>query len=264
MSLSIADVKPQAEAVQEQETAQEQSVAQPQEQGLDVRKLEIEIPESIYEDLVEVLPEKFKQDPQKFVKSYIELEKKIGVGAKPNVPDEYEFDVPEGVEIPDALIESFRNSKLTQEQAQAIVNTYVETVVPAFQQQRIALEQATLAQLMGKSVEEAVAEAESILEWAKNEPDGEALIKAHSSTASGIMYLQELYKRRVAADPTSAPGNKEPKAGVADKILSESQVMELVSDPRYGQDPGYTVQVDRKIQASIEAEKALAADKMHW
>ena len=224
----------------------------------EVRKLELEIPESVYSDLSAALPEKFKGDPAKFVKSYIELEKKIGVGARPTVPDEYELDLPEDAVLPDELVEGFKEAGLSQEQAQTLAKKYAEAVAPHIQTQQIALEQHKMAQLMGLSVEEAVAEAKSVLEWAQQEPDGEALVAAHGGTASGILLLKELYRSRVAADPTASPGNKPPVTSGAERVLSSEQIMQLTLDPRYGNDLTFTAQVDKRIEESMRAEMELA------
>ncbi|RMD97810.1 MAG: hypothetical protein D6816_17005 [Bacteroidetes bacterium] len=216
----------------------------------EVVSVSLEIPK----ELAGTLPEKFKGDPAKFVRSYIELEKKLGQRPKP--PEEYKFeDAP--VPVPEELHSVFRAQGLTQEQAEALVKSLGEYVLPELEKQQIAAEQQRLAKILDKPVDEAVARAKFLIEWAKDQPDGEELVELHSKTASGVLYLNQLYEQR-NSDPTAMPGDKDPKGDFTGKILTEEQVQELILDPRYDSDPVFRQQADRRIEASIQAELALA------
>lgn len=186
----------------------------------------------------ENLPEKFWDDERglqldKLVKSYGELEKKLGTKAAP-VPEAYEVKLPDGVELPDgeplseADVELFKELGLGNEQAQKLVDHFWSQVMPMVAEQQTNLEITKLAAAWNFEVGDEGPPAEfkerlgAVRQWAESNLPKEVVDNLRKS-ASGVQALWAMMQNKVA--PANTNG------GVSSKTDAELQAM--VNDPRY-------------------------------
>lgn len=184
------------------------------------------------------LPEKFKK-PEDLAKSYKELERKLG---QPTTPEKYELklgDEPVALEAGD--IEFFKSQKLSNEQAQAILEYTVEQLAPEMQKMSLEVESTKLAS--GWNMEsDAPAFRErlgKLNDWAgKNLPE-EAVTQLRQ-TAQGV---QALWAMMQAGASAGNPGVSAPTSG-----KSKAELQSMVNDPRYWSDEGFREQVEAEFR----------------
>lgn len=197
----------------------------------------------------EWLPENFKTG-EDLAASYKELQSEYN--KRVNVPEEYKVEVPQGLEIPDEYYTKFKDAGLTNDQTQAMLNFYAETVAPQFVEVSRELELNKLAQSLQTNVEGATEEAKKILEWAGKESNGEDLVKLHGSTASGVMYLKSYMEKQMNS------GRMEDFSGSTPPSYSDVPTAEefdrMVQNPEYATNPAYRAMVQEKM---IKAEMRL-------
>jgi hypothetical protein len=162
------------------------------------------------------------------------------------------------MQIPDAYYDEFKEARLSNEQAQMMLDFYAKTVAPQFVEVSKELELTKFQTAMGlENVAEAEAEATKILNWAIQQPDGQALIDAHGATASGVMYLKKYLEGKMQEERMPDINAAPAKTGTLGYTPEEIQGM--IMDPRYMVDVAYTNEVQKKLQAQMAREEELAS-----
>jgi len=190
----------------------------------------------------EWLPEKFKT-PEDLAKSYKELERKLGQPRNP-VPEKYELKLGEDLaELGEDDIAFFKEQKLSNDQAQAVLNYAIEQLAPELQKMSVEVETTRLASSWNMEAgSEAFKERLGKLnQWAgKNLPE-EAVTSLRSS-AQGVQALWSMMQAGIAA---GAPGTGAPTSG-----KSKAELQSMVNDPRYWTDQGFREQVEAEFRRS--------------
>lgn len=192
-------------------------------------------------DRPEWLPEKFKK-PEDLAKSYKELERKLGQRDQPAIPEKYELKLGDDpVELEEGDVEFFKSQKLTNEQAQAILEYTVEQLVPEMQKMSLEVESTKLAS--GWNMEpDAPAFRErlgKLNEWASKNLPEEAVVNLRQ-TSQGV---QALWAMMQAGASAGMPGASAPTSG-----KSKAELQSMVNDPRYWTDEGYREQVEAEFR----------------
>lgn len=192
-------------------------------------------------DRPEWLPEKFKK-PEDLAKSYKELERKLGERSQPAIPEKYELKLGDNpVELEEGDVEFFKSQKLTNEQAQAILEYTVEQLVPEMQKMSLEVESTKLAS--GWNMEpDAPAFRErlgKLNEWASKNLPEEAVTNLRQ-TAQGV---QALWAMMQAGASAGNPGASAPTSG-----KSKAELQSMVNDPRYWTDEGFREQVEAEFR----------------
>lgn len=186
------------------------------------------------------LPEKFR-DAEALAAGYRELEK--AYHGKTQAPEAYELTLPEGFELSEEDTAWLKESKLTNEQAQKVLDHILTELVPAAQEARVELHQERLGAAWGmepksQSFQQRLVAVHS---WAKqNLP--EAAIREMAQSANGVnalfqmMQAQEQGQWASSGPLTNAPARP-----------SREELAALMNDPRYQHDDEYKNFVRRKF-----------------
>jgi hypothetical protein len=144
------------------------------------------------------LPEKFKT-PDDLVKAYNEMGSKIRQKFEP--PEQYEIKLgEEAVELTESDVAMFKETGLTNEQAQKLTEYFHESIVPALQEARVSLELDRLADAWGTPANsnEFKQQLASVKAWAQqNLP--ESVVAEMSKSSSGVNTLLSLMKQGAQA-----------------------------------------------------------------
>lgn len=199
------------------------------------------------EERPEWLPEKF-ETPEALAQSYKHLEQKLG--GKSEVPEQYELELPEGVdELPEDDIEAFKDAGLSNEAAQKLVNYMTENVIPQMREQNVEYQTQKLASSWGMTNEDGSPDTEALAtrvaavkQWAdKNVPEG--VVKELSTTASGVQSLYNLMKAK--GKGTQSSGQAAP--------VDPNQLQQMVNDPRYWEDEAFQRQVNAAFERAYDS-----------
>ena len=190
----------------------------------------------------EWLPEKF-QTPQEMVDAYNQMGKKIRDIQQGKAPEQYELNLPEGVEaLPDDDAALFKELGLSNDQAQNIMDHFFEQVVPEIQQIRADAELEKLSASWGTEKDSKVFTDRlgKLYSWAQESMPPE-VVREMGKSASGIQTLQKMM------DQGYTPANVGADSGVASKAELES----MVQDERYWKDPAFREKVDRQFRTAF-------------
>lgn len=194
----------------------------------------------------EWLPEKF-DSPEDMAKSYKELEQRLG--GKSQVPEQYELELPEGVdELPEEDAEAFKEAGLSNESAQQMLNYFQDNIVPQMKEQRTQRETQQLASAWGmvsdggKPDQEALASRmAAVKQWANsNVPEG--VVKELSTSASGVQQLYNLMQSKGGGRQSPTSSSKPDPA----------RLQQLVNDDRYWNDPAFRDQVNKQFKDAYD------------
>lgn len=187
----------------------------------------------------EWLPEKFKS-PEDLAKSYAELEKKLG--ERNEIPETYELTYgDQQVPLEEDDVAFFKEVGLSNEQAQKVYAQLMDTVVPELQKARTETEVAKLSGAWNMDTDSVQFKERmsKLSAWAKNNMPEEAVSHLRSS-AEGV---QALWSMMQANLQTGAP-----PAGAGGARKTQAELQDMVKDPRYGVEEGYTQQVEKEFQ----------------
>lgn len=186
----------------------------------------------------EWLPEKFKS-PEDLAKSYTELEKKLG--ERNEVPETYELTYgDQQVPLEEDDVAFFKEVGLSNEQAQKVYSQLMDTVVPELQKARTETEVTKLSSAWNMDTDSVQFKERmgKLSAWAKNNMPEEAVSHLRSS-AEGV---QALWSMMQANLQTGAP-----PAGAGGARKTQAELQDMVNDPRYGVEEGYTQQVEKEF-----------------
>lgn len=186
----------------------------------------------------EWLPEKFKS-PEDLAKSYAELEKKLG--ERNEIPETYELTYgDQQVPLEEDDVEFFKEVGLSNEQAQKVYSQLMDTVVPELQKARTETEVTKLSSAwnMDTGSVQFKERMGKLSAWAKNNMPEEAVSHLRSS-AEGV---QALWSMMQANLQTGAP-----PSGGGNARKTQAELQDMVKDPRYGVEEGYTQQVEKEF-----------------
>lgn len=186
----------------------------------------------------EWLPEKFKS-PEDLAKSYTELEKKLG--ERNEVPETYELTYgDQQVPLEEDDVAFFKEVGLSNEQAQKVYSQLMDTVVPELQKARTETEVTKLSSAWNMDTDSVQFKERmgKLSAWAKNNMPEEAVSHLRSS-AEGV---QALWSMMQANLQTGAP-----PAGAGGARKTQAELQDMVKDPRYGVEEGYTQQVEKEF-----------------
>lgn len=193
----------------------------------------------------EWLPEKFKS-PEAMAAAYRELEK--AYHSKTLAPEEYQLELPEGLELTPEDAEVLRGMGLTNEQAQKFVGFVFEEIVPAVQEARVELHAERLGRSWGMEPESQAFQQRltNLHSWAKqNLPEG--VVQEMARSANGVNALYQMMQAQrdgtqVARGPlTNAPARP-----------TEQELAKLMEDPRYQYDDDYKNYVRQQFIAAYD------------
>jgi len=156
------------------------------------------------ENRPEWLPEKFKT-PEDLAKSYGELEKRLSQGGQ--APEAYDLTLPDGLDsLGDDLFQDFRDGHLSNKQAQAVVDSISERILPSIYQAKAEKEELILQNAWGSTKEEATSRYQLVKTWAEKHFKDQPESLDHLKSASGILFLESEMKRLTQsqrADPST-------------------------------------------------------------
>lgn len=191
------------------------------------------------------LPEKFKT-PEALAEGYRELER--AYHSKTQAPEEYQLELPEGVELTDEDIATLREMGLTNEQAQKFVGFVFEEVVPAVQEARVELHAERLGRSWGMEPESQAFKQRltNLHSWAKqNLP--ESVVQELARSANGVNALYQMMQaQRDGTQVTRGPLTNAPARP------TEQELAKLMEDPRYQYDDDYKNYVRQQFVAAYD------------
>lgn len=180
-------------------------------------------------------------------KSYIEAEKRLG-GFK-GAPEAYELALPEeisekvSINAEDPLFQSFaataKELNMSQDGFNKIVGVYAEKMA---EQQKVNLEKE-----LSELGEDAPQRIKTLTQWAMNNFDKSEFqtIAQIATSASAIKLLEKMRSKMTS---TRIPENVDKENIAVPYEVRKSQLQQMVSDPRYKNDPGYRQQVDAEYE----------------
>lgn len=190
------------------------------------------------------LPEKFKK-PEDMVQSYKELETRLAEGPKP--PETYEVTDPDGqpVELSEHDVEVMKEAKLTNDQAQAMVQYFHDIVVPELTQAQAEVQKANLANEWNVQAdsEQFMRRLGQVKAWA-NQNLPEDVVKELSRSATGVNSIYKMMETGFKATQV----NGQTTQGRPDR----SELQKLMDDPRYWTDDTYKNEVRKKFQEAFD------------
>ncbi len=201
----------------------------PPEEGIDTPPLE----------RPEWLPEKFST-PEELVDAYNNMGKKIRDVQESKLPEKYDLKLPEGVEsLPDEDAAFFREAGLSNDQAQKIMDYFVEQVMPEVQAARADLELEKLSSAWGATKDSPVftERLAKVHKWASANLPAE-IVKEMSRTASGVKQLHQMMDDGFVLASTGSVTNKP----------SKNELESMVRDPRYTSDPAFREKVEAEFR----------------
>jgi hypothetical protein len=209
-------------------------------------------------DRPEWLDEKF-ESPEEMAKAYSELQKKMSSPKK--APAKKAVEEPAGAEVTSNAIESARSEFAESgELSDQTFDALEEAGLPrSFVEQYINGQQAMSVQ-QAATIQESIGGAgnyEAMSEWATDnltEADLDAFnsIVEGSSVEQARVTVKGLYAQFIAAGgtgPALVHGSTSGDGGVK-PFGSTAQVTEAMRDPRYGNDPAYREQVEKRMAVS--------------
>ncbi len=248
----------------EQQAAMQDEAANQRNQTLEAEpkegkeSIEEQLKEPEAEERPEWLDEKF-ESPEEMAKAYSELQKKMSSPKK--APAKKAPEEPVGAEVTSNAIESARNEfadsgELSDQtfdalEAAGLPRAFVEQYING--QQAMSVQQAaTIQESIGGS-----GNYEAMAEWATDnmaEGDLDAFnsIVEGSSVEQARVAVKGLYAQFLAAGgkgPSLVQGSTSGDGGVK-PFGSTAQVTEAMRDPRYGNDPAYREQVEKRMAVS--------------
>lgn len=173
--------------------------------------------------------------------SYNELRKTLSSKPRLDVPEKYEVQVPEGLELSDDLYARFKEKKFSNEHVQEVLNLAKEMFIEPMRQERIELEKQKIAVAKGfnspEDLEEFLGKVKSyaVNKWGEEE----ALRRAMDH--KGVLEIATLMDAEMGNATVPNSGG----TGTGD---SEEALMQILGDPRYRTDPA----LQRKAQAMAD------------
>lgn len=212
---------------------------------------EVELPKPAAEVEAEnnfEVPEKFKDKSlEDVIKSYSELEKKIGEKRSANAPDNYEVSLSEelenagfDVDLEDPLINKFadiaRENGMSNDQFNELLNLYGESIMDGFKPSEEEVKAYRQAE-MAKLGEDGPAIVEQLKTWGKNNLSESEydLFMQFGDSAESLKFLQKLVNN--SSSPSIAPSGSQLN-------YTRDDLKSMMADKRYGMDLGYTKKVD--------------------
>lgn len=201
------------------------------------------------------LPEKFKT-PEDLVKSYTELESKLGTGEAKKLdekkPDDPAPAAPKESPLAKAAQEVAANGFLTEATAKALT----EKGIPLSDVQAYIAGKKSEAEVLQTELTKVTGDAESLtetLKWAKENLDRDTVAAYDEAVASGrVKVAAALLQGIVAArgkEPKLVEGSTNGLGGIQG-FASQAQMIQAMNDPKYAADPAYRELVAKRLAAS--------------
>ena len=188
------------------------------------------------------LPEKFKS-PEDLAKSYTELERKLGERANP-APETYELKYDgETAELTDEDVAFFKEHRLSNDQAQAMLDYTVEQVLPELHKAALEVETTKLATAWNMEADNVVFKERlgKLAEWGAQNLPAEA-VESLRSSAEGVKAMWAMMQSQGSSNMQSSAPTR----------TSKAELHDMVKDPRYHSDEGFRARVEAEFQKAFD------------
>jgi len=214
----------------------------------------------------ETFPEKYwvegnmEASLEKFMKGHGELEKAYS-GKVPGAPDEYEVDIPEGVEIPDEVFTQFKEQGLTNDQVKTVMDTYLKFGgLDAVVEARIDLETEKLKTKWNSVSDDSFKQRlRQVSAYAMEKMGGdESIVRKLMVDAPGVLALENLM-RADAARGRVFEGHESSAS-----VVTEDMIDKVVASDAYQNNEESAHKELEKLINKFEAQKEAARNTQRY